>query len=79
MYEGVAAVGHYRPGSAAWITALRPHPERVVTTKNGGDLHPKNYRNNLLANSWNRLIGRVREDIPEFPAYRLQQAAEDGH
>jgi hypothetical protein len=50
-----------------WIMALRPHPERVVTTKNGGDLHPKGYRNNLLANSWNRLVGRVREDIPDFP------------
>ncbi len=51
-----------------WIMRNRPHPEWVVTTKAGQFLHPQGKRNNLIANSWTRLLARVRKDHPRFPA-----------
>jgi hypothetical protein len=51
-----------------WIMALRPHPERVVVPKGGGELHKWDQRNNQIANSWNRLLHRIRADKPGFTA-----------
>jgi hypothetical protein len=50
-----------------WITALRPHPERVVVPKSGGELHKRDQRNNQIANSWNRLLNRIEADKAGFP------------
>ncbi len=45
-----------------WIMALRPHPERIVVPKGGGELHDKSQRNNQIANSWQRLLDRIEVD-----------------
>jgi hypothetical protein len=50
-----------------WIMALRPHPERIVVPKSGGELHKKTQRNNQIANSWHRLLDRIGADQPNFP------------
>ncbi len=57
--ETVAALG--------WVTANRPHPSLVVTTKAGTMLHPRDRRNNQIAHAWLRLTARVRKDHPAFP------------
>jgi hypothetical protein len=49
-----------------WIMKNRPHADWVVTTKAGHFLHPHGKRNNLIANSWSRLLSRVQKDYPNF-------------
>ncbi len=49
-----------------WIMALRPHAERIVVPKGGGELHKKAQRNNQIANSWLRLLDRIKPDKPTF-------------
>lgn len=50
-----------------WIGQHRPHDRLVVTTKTGGSFADPTHRNNQLANTWNRLINRIQEDLPSFP------------
>ena len=50
-----------------WIGQNRPHDQLVVTTKTGGTFANPTHRNNQIANTWNRLIERVRDDQPKFP------------
>jgi len=50
-----------------WIMTLRPHAERIVVPKGGGELHKKTHRNNQIANSWHRLLDRIAVDHPKFP------------
>jgi hypothetical protein len=61
-----------------WIIALRPHPERIVVPKGGGELHKKAQRNNQIANSWQRLLDRIEIDKSTFPRRSFNKLRKTG-